>query len=66
MICIDCFWETWVIVHKFNALFMKGPYFMYELKVCRDFRGRKVTKEQPKSRTGEEIVEADIEAQMGK
>ena len=39
---------------------------MYELKVCRDFRGRKVTKEQPKSRTGEEIVEADIEAQMGK
>ena len=63
---------------------------MYELKVCRDYRDGKVTKEQLdkcstcdlkavindglseaskeqlKGRTGEEIVDADIKAQMGK
>lgn len=68
MICSDCFRETWVIVHKFNALFMKRPYIMYELKVCRDYRDGKVTKEQLKGRgrIGEKIVDADIEEQMRK
>lgn len=37
---------TWVLVHKFKALFTKHPYSMYELKICRDYRDGKVTKEQ--------------------
>ena len=36
---------TWVLVHKFKALFTKHPYSMYELKICRDYRDGKVTKE---------------------
>ena len=36
---------TWVLVHKFKALFSKHPYSMYELKICRDYRDGKVTKE---------------------
>ena len=28
---------TWVLVHKFKALFTKHPYSMYELKICRDY-----------------------------
>ena len=32
--------------HKFKALFTKHPYSMYELKICRDYRDGKVTKEQ--------------------
>ena len=36
---------TWVLVHKFKALFAKHPYSMYELKICRDYRDGKVTKE---------------------
>ncbi len=36
----------WVIRHKFKALFMKKPYSMYELKVVRDYRDGKVTKEE--------------------
>ena len=35
---------TWVLVHKFKALFTKHPYSMYELKICRDYRDGKVTK----------------------
>ena len=35
----------WVLVHKFKALFTKHPYSMYELKICRDYRDGKVTKE---------------------
>lgn len=37
---------TWVLVHKFKALFSKHPYSMYELKICRDYRDGKVTKEE--------------------
>ena len=37
---------TWVLVHKFKALFTKHPYSMYELKICRDYRDGKVTKEE--------------------
>ena len=37
---------AWVVVHKFKALFSKHPYSMYELKICRDYRDGKVTKEQ--------------------
>ena len=79
---------TWVLVHKFKALFKKNPYSMYENKICRDYRDGKVTKEeldkcstcdmravvnnglseasmeQLKNKTGEEIVDADIAAQM--
>ena len=78
----------WVLRHKFKALFTKHPYSMYELKICRDYRDGKVTKEQLdqcstcdlnsevndglseaskaqlKGKTGEEIVDADIAAQM--
>ena len=36
---------TWVLVHKFKSLFTKHPYSMYELKICRDYRDGKVTKE---------------------
>lgn len=36
----------WVLKHKFKALFSKHPYSMYELKICRDYRDGKVTKEQ--------------------
>ena len=35
----------WVLRHKFKALFTKHPYSMYELKICRDLRDGKVTKE---------------------
>lgn len=80
----------WVLVHKFKALFSKYPYSMYELKICRDYRDGKVSKEQLdkcstcdlnstvndglseisreqlKGKTGEEIVDADIAAQMRK
>lgn len=69
---------------------MKKPYSMYELKVVRDYRDGKVTKEeldkcstcdlcatindglseaskaQLVGKTGEEIVDADIAAQMKK
>lgn len=78
----------WVLRHKFKALFTKHPYSMYELKICRDYRDGKVTKEeldkcstcdlcavvndglsdaskaQLKDKTGEEIVDADLAAQM--
>ena len=37
---------TWVIWHKLKALFMKKPYSMYELKVVRDYRDGKVSKEE--------------------
>ena len=81
---------AWVLVHKFKALFSKHPYSMYELKICRDYRDGKVTKEQLdkcstcdfnavvndglseaskeqlKNKTGEEIVDADIAAQLKK
>ena len=36
----------WVIRHKIKALFMKKPYSMYELKVVRDYRDGKVSKEE--------------------
>lgn len=36
----------WVVWHKLKALFMKKPYSIYELKVVRDFRDGKITKEQ--------------------
>ena len=36
----------WVVWHKFKALFMKKPYSMYELKIVRDYRDGKVTKEE--------------------
>ena len=35
-----------MVWHKLKALFMKKPYSMYELKVVRDFRDGKVTKEE--------------------
>ena len=31
---------------RFKALFTKHPYSMYELKICRDYRDGKVTKEE--------------------
>lgn len=37
---------AWVFVHKFKALFIKHPYSMYELKICRDYRDDKVTKDE--------------------
>ena len=37
---------TWVLVHTFKALFTKHPYSMYELKICRDYRQGKVTREE--------------------
>ena len=37
---------TWVLVHKFKALFTKQPYSMYENKICCDYRDGKVTKEE--------------------
>ena len=78
----------WVLCHKAKALFTKHPYSMYELKIVRDYRDGKVTKEEldkcstcdlagqqdnglsDKSkealvgRTGEDIVAADLAAQM--
>ena len=36
----------WVLTHKFKALFTKTPYSMYELKVCRDYRDGRVSKEE--------------------
>ena len=36
----------WVLRHKFKALFTKKPYSMYELKIVRDYRDGKVTKEE--------------------
>lgn len=36
----------WVLTHKFKALFTKTPYRMYELKVCRDYRDGRVSKEE--------------------
>lgn len=36
---------AWVLVHKFKALFSKHPYSMYELKICRDYRDGKVSRE---------------------
>jgi len=36
----------WVAWHKFKALFMKKPYSMYELKIVRDYRDGKVSKEE--------------------
>jgi hypothetical protein len=37
---------TWVLVHKFKALFSKHPYSMYENKIVRDHRDGRVTKEE--------------------
>ena len=37
---------TWVLVHKFKALFTKQPYSMYENKICCDYRDGKVAKEE--------------------
>ena len=37
---------TWVLIHKFKALFSKTPYSMYENRICRDYRDGKVTKEE--------------------
>ena len=78
----------WVFVHKFLRFFKKKKYSMYELKVVRDYRDGKVTKEdldklstcdlnavindglseasreQLATKTGEEIVDADIKVQM--
>ncbi len=36
----------WVLWHKAKALFLKKPYSMEELKIVRDFRQGKVTKEE--------------------
>ena len=36
----------WVMTHKLKALFTKHPYSMYELKVVRDYRDGRVTKEE--------------------
>ena len=36
----------WVFVHKFLRFFKKKKYSMYELKIVRDYRDGKVTKEQ--------------------
>ena len=36
---------AWVLWHKTKALFTKHPYSMYELKICRDYRDGKITKE---------------------
>lgn len=36
----------WVVWHKFKALFMEKPYSMYELKIVRDYRDSRVTKEE--------------------
>ena len=79
---------VWVMTHKLKAFFTKKPYSMYELKICRDYRDGKVTKEeldkcstcdlcavvndglseeskaQLVSKSGEEIVDKDIEMQM--
>lgn len=79
---------TWVVIHKFKALFSKHPYSMYENKIVRDYRDGKVSKDeldkcstcdmcaivnnglsevskaQLVDKTGEEIVDADIAAQM--
>ena len=48
LVCPNHIWKpaTWVLVHKFKALFTKHPYSMYELKICRDYRDGKVTKEE--------------------
>ena len=36
----------WVFVHKFLRFFKKKKYSMYELKIVRDYRDGKVTKEE--------------------
>ena len=36
----------WVIRHKFLRFFKKKKYSMYELKIVRDYRDGKVTKEE--------------------
>ena len=36
----------WVIQHKFLRFFKKKKYSMYELKIVRDYKEGKVTKEQ--------------------
>lgn len=77
----------WVIRHKFFRFFKKKKYSMYELKIVRDYKEGKVTKEELdklstcdmcavvnnglsdaskdllKNKTGEEIVNADVESQ---
>ena len=79
----------WVIKHK-AKFWTKKKYSMYELKICRDYRDGKVSKEdldklstcdlkatidnglseaskeQLKYKTGEEIVNEDIEKQLKK
>ena len=76
-------------MHKFLRFFKKKKYSMYELKVVRDYRDGKVTKEeldklstcdlnavindglseaskeQLATKSGEEIVDADIKGQLG-
>ncbi len=80
----------WIIKHKFLRFWKKQKYSMYELKIVRDFRDGKVTKEQLdkcstcdfhakinnglseasmeqlKYKSGEEIVDEDIERQTKK
>ena len=77
----------WIIRHKFFRFFKKKKYSMYELKIVRDYKEGKVTKEELdklstcdmcavvnnglsdaskdllKNKTGEEIVNADVESQ---
>lgn len=36
----------WVIHHKFLRFYKKKKYSIYELKVCRDFRDNKISKEE--------------------
>ena len=79
--------SLWVIKHKFLRFFKKKKYSMFELKIVRDFRDGKVSKEeldklstcdlnaiinnglsdaskeQLKNKTGEEIVNEDVEKQ---
>ena len=49
---------TWVLVHKFKALFTKHPYSVINNGLS------EASKEQLKHKTGEEIVDADIAQQM--
>lgn len=80
----------WIIRHKFLRFWKKQKYSMYELKIVRDFRDGKVSKEQLdkcstcdfnakinnglseasmeqlKYKTGEQIVDEDIERQIKK
>ena len=66
---------AWVIKHKFLRFFKENKYSMYENKICRDYRDGDMnaqindglsekSREQLKDRTGEEIVDADIMAQL--